>query len=120
MESRQPGCYTSAILTTAVAGLGSRSLPQSLGGGDLDGDLYNLIQYQDLFPKQTVKPAAYDPTVLQQLPEGQRCTIDHLADFVIDFINNDRLGVISQMVRPSKLRTPKRGQFTSPLLVFRT
>lgn len=84
--------------------LGSRSLPQSLGGGDLDGDLYNVIQCEDLFPERTVEPAAYDPTVLKQLPEGQRCTIDHVADFVVDFINNDHLGIISQMVGVSNLR----------------
>ncbi|KAF8321798.1 RdRP-domain-containing protein [Clavulina sp. PMI_390] len=75
--------------------LGTRSLPQSLGGGDLDGDLYNIVQYQGLFPPQTDQPAEYPPTELHQLPEGSQCTIDHVADFVVDFINNDRLGQIS-------------------------
>ena len=83
---------------SALANPGSRSLPQSLGGGDLDGDLYNIIQYEGLFPKETVEPAAYEPTVLEQLPEGQRCTIDHVAEFIVNFINNDRLGIISQLV----------------------
>jgi len=93
-SARCPSCE----LTGAVTNLGSRSLPQSLGGGDLDGDLYNIIQYERLFPKETVEPAPYESAVLKQLPEGQRCTIDDVADFVVDFINNDRLGIISQSV----------------------
>ena len=45
-----------------------------------------------------MEPAEYGPTVLKELPRGQRCTIYHVADFVVDFINNDLLGVISQTV----------------------
>lgn len=77
---------------------GDISLPHSLGGGDLDGDLYHVIQCESLFPPNTIKPAAYPPAKLKELPLGDRCTIDHVADFVVDFINNDHLGFISNTV----------------------
>lgn len=74
---------------------GERSLPQSLGGGDLDGDLYNLIMAHDLFPDETMLPGAYPTVEPQCLPAGRTSTIDDIADFVINFINNDYLGQIA-------------------------
>ncbi|KAF8316012.1 RNA dependent RNA polymerase-domain-containing protein [Cantharellus anzutake] len=77
---------------------GTHSLPQSLGGGDLDGDEYSLIQVPELFPPRTVDPADYEPVVLKHLDEGRQCNLDtneEVADFVADFIIHDILGIIA-------------------------
>jgi RNA-dependent RNA polymerase len=77
--------------------LGKRSLPSCLGGGDLDGDIFNLITLPALHPPRTVAPAAYTPAPLKTL--HRKCTIDDIADFVVDFINSDILGLISKRHR---------------------
>lgn len=81
------------VLSSNRQNLGHRSLPQSLGGGDLDGDLYNIILLHDLFPERTVEPAAYEPTKLRTLERP--CTINDVADFVVDYFMNDHLGLIA-------------------------
>ncbi|KAJ7139530.1 RNA dependent RNA polymerase-domain-containing protein [Mycena epipterygia] len=73
---------------------GSRSLPSKLGGGDLDGDIYNLILDEKLFPPKdfTAVPGEY----VTRLPKTtlSPCTVSDIADFVIDFIKSDLLGYI--------------------------
>ncbi|KAG7444334.1 RdRP-domain-containing protein [Guyanagaster necrorhizus] len=76
---------------------GSRSLPSCLGGGDLDGDIYNIILDQALFPPKafTAEPGAYKP-----LPPDTRsyiCGKAEVADFVINYIKSDLLGYISTL-----------------------
>jgi RNA-dependent RNA polymerase len=80
---------------------GQRSLPSYLGGGDLDGDDYNLILdvsiqkpqlavlkralQPSLHPQFTSKPGAY-----KSLPEKETihpCTVKDVADFVINFVS---------------------------------
>lgn len=61
---------------------GTHSLPQSLGGGDLDGDLYNVIELSkapEFKPESIETPGSYPPPVLKLLPEGQACTISDVA-----------------------------------------
>ncbi|KAF7319877.1 RdRP-domain-containing protein [Mycena kentingensis (nom. inval.)] len=74
---------------------GDRSLPSMLGGGDLDGDIYNLITHEALFPPKsnTARPGAYTaiPPKTTVLP----CTVSDVVDFVIDYIKSDLLGFIS-------------------------
>lgn len=74
-----------------------RSLPQSLGGGDLDGDLYNVIMYDGLLPPpyRIETPGSYPRTPLKVLPNGRTCSIEDIADFVVDYIKNDNLGLIA-------------------------
>ncbi|GLB43035.1 putative rdRP-domain-containing protein [Lyophyllum shimeji] len=72
---------------------GDRSLPSCLGGGDLDGDIYNLILNRDLFPTRTVAPGSY-----RGLPHRETagpCTVSDVADFVIDYLEADLVGTIS-------------------------
>lgn len=69
---------------------GTRPLPSMLGGGDLDGDVYNLIPLNDLpefFPAQTYEPALYNPAPKKVLDRPS--TMDDVADFVVDYINSD-------------------------------
>jgi RNA-dependent RNA polymerase len=66
---------------------GTRPLPSCLGGGDLDGDVYNVAFLQDLFPSQNIPPATYEPAPKKLLPRPS--TMDDVADFVADYINSD-------------------------------
>ncbi|KAJ6490593.1 RNA dependent RNA polymerase-domain-containing protein [Mycena vitilis] len=70
-----------------------RSIASCLGGGDLDSDMYTVIQYSPLLPPNQEKPAEY--------PDGDTLTLDRdstvadIADFVVNYINSDVLGLLS-------------------------
>ncbi|KAI0004273.1 RNA dependent RNA polymerase-domain-containing protein [Russula compacta] len=72
---------------------GSRPLPSCLGGGDLDGDVYNVTYLKDLHPSQNITPAAYTPAPKKRLTRPS--TMDDIADFVADYINSDILGMVA-------------------------
>ena len=75
--------------------LGDRPLPSCLGGGDLDGDLYNLIplddpdllHLRDFMPKQMYEPANYEPAKRKELDRAS--TMRDVADFVMEYISSD-------------------------------
>ncbi|SJL03505.1 uncharacterized protein ARMOST_06861 [Armillaria ostoyae] len=73
---------------------GSRSLQSCLGGGDLDGDVYNIILDKSLHPPKvfTAAPGAYEPLA----PDIRRkpCGKAEVADFVMNYIQSDLLGYI--------------------------
>ncbi|KAJ4490445.1 RdRP-domain-containing protein [Lentinula aciculospora] len=74
---------------------GDRSLPSMLGGGDLDGDIYNLI-LDDAFhpPKEfTADAGAYEPLPPTLTPHP--CGIRDVVDFVINYVKSDLVGYIS-------------------------
>lgn len=72
---------------------GERDLPSKLSGGDLDGDLFHIIYDKRLIPDNTVSPADYASTPARDL--GRSVEVNDIVDFFIDFMNMDRLGVIS-------------------------
>ncbi|KAL2863858.1 RNA dependent RNA polymerase [Aspergillus lucknowensis] len=72
---------------------GRRDLPSQLSGGDLDGDLYNIIWDPEARPTQVFAPADY-PRVAP-IDIGRPVTKEDMADFFIDFMQSDRLGVIA-------------------------
>ncbi|KAL9039155.1 MAG: hypothetical protein Q9214_004991, partial [Letrouitia sp. 1 TL-2023] len=69
---------------------GKRDLPSQLSGGDLDGDLYNIIYDNDLFPQRTCEPADY--AIEPPLDIGREVTRSDMTDFFILFMENDQLG----------------------------
>lgn len=70
---------------------GSRPLVNMLAGGDLDGDIYFIVQHPQLLQiKYQCEPANYQKTKLLQF-ENQ-CTIDDVADFFLDFIRLQSVG----------------------------
>jgi RNA-dependent RNA polymerase len=73
------------LLFTVFAG--TRPLPSCLGGGDLDGDIYNVTYLQALHPPQNYPPAAYTPAQRKMLTRPS--TMEDVADFVVDYINSD-------------------------------
>lgn len=72
---------------------GDRDLPSQLSGGDLDGDLYNVIWDPEAFPERQFHPADY-PRVNPE-PLNREVTRDDIADFFINFMKTDVLGMIA-------------------------
>ncbi|KAF8507372.1 RdRP-domain-containing protein [Hysterangium stoloniferum] len=74
---------------------GDRPLPNQLSGSDLDGDEYDLVPMVELHPPRIVAPGEYSPTPRKLLPEGCQSNINDVADFIVDFVNNDMLGMVA-------------------------
>jgi len=72
---------------------GDRDLPSQLSGGDLDGDLYNLIFDARFRPKRIHTAADYPRVKGKDL--GRPVNTEDMVEFLIDFMQNDRLGLIS-------------------------
>ncbi|TQV90259.1 RNA-dependent RNA polymerase [Cordyceps javanica] len=72
---------------------GSRDLPSQLSGGDLDGDLYNVIWDPGARPRTTFKPADYTRVVPPSL--DRPVTRHDIVNFFIDFMKSDILGLIA-------------------------
>ncbi|PHH70770.1 hypothetical protein CDD82_6927 [Ophiocordyceps australis] len=72
---------------------GQRDLPSQLSGGDLDGDLYNIIWDVGARPKYCFLPADYPLT--SPRPLDRDVTTDDIADFFINFMKTDILGIIA-------------------------
>jgi hypothetical protein len=83
---------------------GERDLPSKLSGGDLDGDLFHIIWDERLKPSYTVTPADYAPTPARDL--GRAVEVNDIVDFFIDFMNMDRLGIISNKHKVRADRKP--------------
>ncbi|KAJ6439483.1 RNA-dependent RNA polymerase [Purpureocillium lavendulum] len=72
---------------------GLRDLPSQLSGGDLDGDLYNVIWDPRAEPKEVFKPADYPRVAPPEL--DREVTRDDIAEFFINFMKSDILGLIA-------------------------
>ncbi|KAH8893681.1 rna-dependent rna polymerase [Thozetella sp. PMI_491] len=78
---------------------GHRDLPSQLGGGDLDGDLYNIIWDQQALvcgngrPLSIHPPADYHRTRPQDI--GRPVIRDDMVKFFIDFLKTDHVGTIA-------------------------
>ncbi|KAK2461790.1 hypothetical protein APHAL10511_006253 [Amanita phalloides] len=82
--------------TVVFSTKGKRPLASCLGGGDLDGDVYNLLPLDvmpEFRPRSTSEPASYEPAPKKFLdrPSNMR----DVAEFVIEFINSDVVGIIA-------------------------
>ncbi|GAA6064674.1 hypothetical protein JCM10212_001790 [Sporobolomyces blumeae] len=73
---------------------GSRSLPLCLGGGDLDGDLYQLITLPPLIPRRDKLHPAADYAAPRMERLSRPATIDHGVDFFLGYVTSDLLGVV--------------------------
>ncbi|RDB21068.1 putative RNA-dependent RNA polymerase 1 [Hypsizygus marmoreus] len=72
---------------------GHRSLASFLGGGDVDGDLFSIIFYDPLLPATVEEPADYPAGKTFTLYRDS--TVDDICDFVVQYINSDLLGLLS-------------------------
>ncbi|QRV91137.1 RNA-dependent RNA polymerase [Ceratobasidium sp. AG-Ba] len=85
------------VNTVVLSCQGERSLASCLGGGDLDGDLYDLINlsvWPELAPRKLAEPAEYPPAPKKMIV-GRPCNADDVKDFICDFITSDMVGIIS-------------------------
>ncbi len=74
---------------------GERDLPSQLSGGDLDGDLYNIIYDANLYPIETTKPADY--AIQPPIDIKREVDKNDMTDFFITFMENDQLGRIATL-----------------------
>lgn len=61
-----------------------------LGGGDLDGDIYNLLplgKMPEFRPRSVYEPASYEPAPKKLLDRPSN--MKDVADFVVEFISSD-------------------------------
>lgn len=72
---------------------GERDLPSKLSGGDLDGDLYNVIYDDRLIPKVIANPADY-PRQAERLL-NRPVTKQDIIEFFVTFMQQDQLGRIA-------------------------
>ncbi|KDN62798.1 putative RNA dependent RNA polymerase [Colletotrichum sublineola] len=77
----------------AFSQYGQRDLPSQLSGGDLDGDLYNIIWDEQAMPRWTYKAADY-PRVTPE-PLGRPVTREDMSNWFVDFMKSDVLGLIA-------------------------
>ncbi|CAL1705570.1 unnamed protein product [Somion occarium] len=91
----QPCFFRNLKNVVVLPSVGARSLASFLGGGDLDGDLYSLIKEPSLLPTQHVPPADYESAGTRKLPHDGDSTIEDVCDFVVEYINSDVLGLLS-------------------------
>jgi len=71
---------------------GARDLASQLSGGDLDGDLYNIIYDPRLRPVQTYVAAQYPR--LSPVALDRPVTADDMSDFFVKFMETDQLGML--------------------------
>ncbi|KAL9104861.1 MAG: hypothetical protein Q9163_000247 [Psora crenata] len=72
---------------------GDRDLPSKLSGGDLDGDLYNIIWDKSIYPKFLSPPADYhNPNAINI---GRPVERSDITNFFILFMKDDALGRIA-------------------------
>ncbi|KAI6110431.1 RNA dependent RNA polymerase-domain-containing protein [Pisolithus croceorrhizus] len=72
---------------------GTRSLPNSLAGGDLDGDIYEVVQYRPLLNLRPQEPATYPPA--RPFTLNRPSTVNDVCDFIVDYIYSDVVGLVS-------------------------
>jgi hypothetical protein len=71
---------------------GDRDLPSQLSGGDLDGDLYNVIYDRRFQSAQTYVAAQYPRLSPVQL--DRPVTARDMSDFFVKFMETDQLGML--------------------------
>lgn len=74
---------------------GDRDLPSQLSGGDLDGDLYNVIHDASLYPAIAAVPADYP--IQKPIDIGRAVVRSDMTAFFIQFMENDQLGRIATL-----------------------
>lgn len=80
----------------AFSARGKRDLPSQLSGGDLDGDIFNVIWDRAVCDAPRLR--SFSPAEYARVPPldiGRPVTTEDTADFFINFMKADHLGVIA-------------------------
>ncbi|KAK7693992.1 hypothetical protein QCA50_003568 [Cerrena zonata] len=91
----RPCAFRNLKNVVVLPSVGERSLASCLGGGDLDGDQYSLIKEPSLLPTEHIEPASYESAGTQKLPDDADSTIEDVCNFVVEYIESDILGLLS-------------------------
>ncbi|KAL8851617.1 MAG: hypothetical protein Q9221_003454 [Calogaya cf. arnoldii] len=94
---------------------GDRDLPSQLSGGDLDGDLYNVIYDDALMPLQLCAPADYQPA--RPIDIGREVERSDMTEFFIKFMENDQLGRLATLHQTLADQKPQ-GVFDPDCILF--
>lgn len=70
---------------------GDIPIPTMCSCSDLDGDLYFITWDPTLIPTLQEEPLRYAELALAAKLCKEKITMNHVADFMIDFIKNDQL-----------------------------
>lgn len=87
VHGRYPTYVIELECLTRLMYTGHRPLPSCLGGGDLDGDVYNVTPMPGMLPPRAYEPASYDPAPRKLV--DHESTMEDVADFVAEYINSD-------------------------------
>lgn len=79
----------------AFSSKGTRDLASQLSGGDLDGDLYNIIYDASLYPKRVATPADYP--IQTPINIEREVVRSDMTAFFVQFMENDQLGRIATL-----------------------
>lgn len=74
---------------------GPRDLPSQLSGGDLDGDLFQILFDRKARPQKVFAPADYPPQPPVDL--GRQVVRQDMTDFFVTFMATDQLGRIATL-----------------------
>ncbi|KAF8912826.1 RNA-directed RNA polymerase 2 [Gymnopilus junonius] len=94
--SSSPFAIEPLVNTVVFSIEGDRPVPSCLGGGDLDGDVYNLIPLNELpefSPEKIADPASYEAVPRKEVKHPS--TMADVAEFVMEYINSDVLGLVA-------------------------
>ncbi|KIK99941.1 hypothetical protein PAXRUDRAFT_30186 [Paxillus rubicundulus Ve08.2h10] len=72
---------------------GNRAMSSCLGGGDLDGDDFNLILDPEIIPRHVATPGEYKSLPIKETPHV--CGIEDVVNFIFDYIEADLVGHIA-------------------------
>lgn len=76
--------------------LGNRPHSNEMSGGDLDGDIYFVIEDESLIPSADYPPMSYTSAAnIPKESESESVSIVDIGNFFVDYIINDNLGQIA-------------------------
>ncbi|RXW18615.1 hypothetical protein EST38_g7238 [Candolleomyces aberdarensis] len=87
--------FRDLVNVVVLPSVGDRSLASCLGGGDVDGDLFAVIKNDSLLPSEAADPASYESAGTYTLPDDRDSTVEDICDFIVEYINSDVLGLLS-------------------------
>ncbi|GEM10105.1 RNA-directed RNA polymerase [Rhodotorula toruloides] len=87
--------------------VGERALASMMGGGDLDGDTYQVITLPDLIPQRVAEPRLHAGPPPLEL--DRPATIYDVADCFLNYLTNDTTGIIATTHLIVADRSPQHG-----------
>ncbi|GAA5981880.1 hypothetical protein JCM11641_001929 [Rhodosporidiobolus odoratus] len=86
---RMAGLVNCVVLPT----VGKRSFTSMMGGGDCDGDVYDIITIAELVPERTVDPRPHESLPPRTL--DCNANISDVGDHFVEYISKDTVGLIA-------------------------